>query len=471
MTFGEFLSGLMWAVLVYGVAATLAHLTVNVFSLRAVTRYMALRRGEPREYFVKGDEPPISIVVPAYNEAGGIVAAVKSFLQLHYAAFEIVVVNDGSKDATLEVLRKAFELEPFPQSYAQSIPTKPVKGVYVSKLHPNVRVVDKENGGKSDATNAGVNLSAFPLFCCVDADSILERDALLRIVQPFVDDELCVGAGGVIRLLNGCTVRDGHIEKRDLPSTILPLFQVVEYLRGILLSRVGWSAINGLLIISGAFGLFRKSVVVEAGGYSPTAIGEDMDMTMRLHAHLARTGKPYHLVFVPDPVCWTEAPETLAVLRSQRKRWQRGLSESLWTHRRLFLGKGAGAAGWLAYPFYFLFEWLAPVVEALGYVFLAMSLMLGAVNWDFFLLFMLATINCGLLLTTFSLIADSLSFQVLARPRDVFLLFGFAVLENFGYRQITVWWRVVSIIEWILGRPVVWGNMIRNTSWQKTGTD
>lgn len=467
MTLGEILAGSMWVILVFGIATTVAQLTVNVFSLREVTRYMALRRGEPREYFVKGDEPPVSVIVPAYNEAAGIVASVRSLLQLHYASFEIVVVNDGSKDGTFEALQEAFHLGPFPQSYAQAIPTQPIRGVWVSALHPNVRVVDKENGGKSDAINAGINLSAFPLFCCMDADSILERDALLRIVQPFVDDDRCVAAGGVIRLLNGCTVRDGHIEKRDLPMRALPLFQVVEYLRGILLARVGWSAINGLLIISGAFGLFRKAAVIEVGGYDASAIGEDIDLTMRLHRHLAAARRPYRIVFVPDPVCWTEAPETRDVLRAQRKRWQRGLSESLYANRALCFERGSGAAGWLAYPYFLLFEWLAPLVEGFGYAILVIGFAIGAIDWHFFLLFSLATLNCGLLLSTFALTADALSFQVLARPRDVFLLFGYAVLENLGYRQMTLWWRLMSTLEWLRKRPGSWGTMVRSTAWQK----
>lgn len=467
MTLGLFLNYLMWAVLAYSVATTLGHLTVNLFSLREVTRYMALRRGEPREYFVKGDEPPISMIVPAYNEESGIVPSVRSLLQLHYAAFEILVVNDGSKDGTLQALHEAFQLEPFPQSYSQAISTKRVRGVYQSALHPNIRVIDKENGGKSDAINAGINLSAFPLFCCVDADSVLERDSLLRIVQPFVDDDRCVAAGGVIRLLNGCTVRDGHIEKRDLPRRALPLFQVVEYLRGILLARVGWSAVNGLLIISGAFGLFRKAAVLEVGGYATHAIGEDMDLTMRLHRHFAVARRPYRVVFVPDPVCWTEAPESLAVLRSQRKRWQRGLSESLWANRGMCFARGSGTAGWIAYPFFFLFEWLAPLVEAAGYLLLVVSALLGVVHWPIFLLFMLATLNLGLLLSTFALVADSLSFQVLARPRDVFTLFGYAVMENLGYRQLTVWWRVVSVFEWLAKRQAAWGTMTRTAGWKK----
>ena len=459
----------MWIVLGYSVAVTLAYLAVNVASIRHVRRYMARRRGEPREYFVKGDEPPISILVPAYNEQEGIVASVRAMLQLHYAALEIIVINDGSRDETLARLAAAFDLKPFPQSYAQALPTARVRGVYASARYPNVRVIDKENGGKSDSLNAGINLSSFPLFCCVDADSILERDALLRIVQPFIDDEHCVACGGVIRLLNGCTVRDGHIEERRLPRRPLALFQVVEYLRGILLARVGWSAVNGLLIISGAFGLFRKDAVVAVGGYAARTIGEDMELTVRLHRTLRAAGTPYKILFVPDPVCWTEAPESLAVLRAQRVRWHLGLSESLWLNRGLCFAPRSGAAGWLAFPFFTLIEWLAPVVEFAGYLVLVLSLLWGAINTTTFLLFALATLNCGLLLSTLALVADALSFQVLAQPRQVLGLFGYAVLENFGYRQLTVWWRVVAIFRWLTGQQVRWGNMVRKAGWQKTG--
>lgn len=207
--------------------------------------------------------------------------------------------------------------------------------------------------------------------------------------------------------------------------------------------------------------------MLEVGGYAAHMIGEDMDLTMRLHHRFATTGRPYRVVFVPDPVCWTEAPESFAVLRSQRKRWQRGLSESLWANRGLCFARGSGVAGWVAYPFFLLFEWLAPLVEAGGYVLLVASLLLGAVNWPFFLMFMLATLNLGLLMSTFALVADSLSFRILARPRDVFTLFGYAVMENLGYRQLTVWWRVVSVFEWLAKRQAAWGTMTRTSGWQK----
>jgi len=469
MTLGDTLRWIMWLVLAYSVVVTLAYLAVNVISIRHMRRYMALRLAEPREYFVKGDEPPISVLMPAYNEQEGIVASVRSLLQLHYAALEIIVINDGSRDETLARLTAAFDLRPFPQSHEQNLPTQPVRGIFASATHPNVRVIDKENGGKSDSLNAGINLSSFPLFCCVDADSILERDALLRIVQPFLYDERCVACGGVIRLVNGCTVRDGHIEQRRLPGHPLALFQVVEYLRGILLARVGWSAINGLLIISGAFGLFRKDAVVTAGGYAARTIGEDMELTVRLHRTLRKAGTPYRIVFVPDPVCWTEAPESLTVLRAQRVRWHLGLSESLWLNRGLCFARRSGVAGWLAFPFWALIEWLAPVVEMVGYAVLVLSLVLGSINGTTFLLFALATFNFGLLLSTLALVGDALSFQILARKRDVLALFGCAVLENFGYRQLTVWWRVVAIYRWLTGQRVRWGDMVRKPGWQKPG--
>lgn len=469
MTIHELLSAFLWFVLGYSVVTTLAYIAVNLLSVREVRRYMEQRRSESRAYFVKGDEPPVSILVPAFNEAVGIVASVRSLLQLHYAAFEIIVINDGSKDETLARLTEAFDLRPFPESYARHLPCQPVRAIYASAIHPNVRVIDKDNGGKSDSLNAGINLSAFPLYCCLDADSILERDSLLRIVQPFVEDPDCVACGGVIRLVNGCTVRDGHIEERGLPRNWLALFQTVEYLRGILLARVGWSAVNGLLVISGAFGLFRKKTVIEVGGYSVNTIGEDMELTVRMHRLLSRAGTPYRIAFVPDPVCWTEAPEDFRVLRAQRVRWHLGLSESLWLNRRLCFARGSGVAGWLAFPFWVLFEWLSPLVELAGYAVLIASMALGTVEWTMFVLFTLAALNCGLLLSTFALFADALSFQILARPRDVLTLFSYAFLENFGYRQLMVWWRAVAIFRWLTGRGARWGNMVRKPGWQKSG--
>lgn len=320
-----------------------------------------------------GLEPAISILMPAFNEQASIAASVRSMLQLTYSEFEVIVINDGSSDATLEMLVQEFSLVPFPESYRLRLQTAPIRTVYRSPRFRNLRVVDKENGGKADALNAGINAARYPLFCGVDADSVLERDSLQRVVKPFLRDPRMVASGGTVRILNGCEVQDGVLTRVALPRNFLALCQVVEYLRAFLFGRLGWSQLNAMLIISGAFGLFRTNTVVEVGGYRTRTIGEDMELVVRMHRILRQRGQPYRMEFVPEPVCWTEAPEDLATLRNQRIRWQHGLCESLTSNWGLMFSSRGGAPGWLAFPFMVLFEWLGPLIEVAGCVLLLLQ--------------------------------------------------------------------------------------------------
>ena len=271
--------------------------------------------------------PPISILVPAHNEATSIVSSVKALLRLNYPAFEVIVVNDGSRDETLQKLIAVFELRKTKRIYHQTIATKEVRGIYVAKLSsPWARLVvlDKENGGKADALNAGINVSEYPLFCSVDADSILERDSLLRVALPFMERADVVGVGGIVRIANGCSITQGFVQTVRLPKQWLPCFQAVEYLRAFLSGRIAWANLGSLLVLSGAFSLFKKATVLEVNGYDRSTVSEDMELVMRLHRTLGDQGRACYIEFIPDPVCWTEAPERFKMLWRQRDRWQRG---------------------------------------------------------------------------------------------------------------------------------------------------
>ena len=452
---------LMALLFAYMVLHAMCQMVISLLTWRQIDRERRYRRAEVREFLLTGFEPPISVIVPAYNEEQTIVTTVRSMLQLRYANYEVLVVNDGSKDRTLEVLAAAFDLAPFPEVVPRHLPAQPVRSVLRSASHPRLRVIDKANGGKADAINAGINGSRNPLFCCVDADSILERDALLRVVQPFIDDARTVACGGTIRLVNGCVVRAGNIVETHLPRHPLALFQTVEYVRAFLFGRMGWSSLNGLLIISGAFGLLHKDTVIAAGGYLHQTIGEDMELIVRMHRHLSARRIPYRITYVPDPVCWTEAPEDWNTLKNQRIRWQRGLCESLWLNRGLLFHPRGGKAGWLAFPYFVLFEWAAPIIELLGYVLVACAVLAGAVRADTALLFTLAALGFGILLSTLSLWLDEMAFRINPRPRDLMVLFAFACLENFGYRQINLVWRVRGMWQWLRGKRGQWGAMKR----------
>ncbi|MGH7231537.1 MAG: glycosyltransferase family 2 protein, partial [Nitrospiraceae bacterium] len=330
----------------------------------------------------------------------------------------------------------------------------------------NLRVIDKENGGKADALNAGINLSRYPLVCCVDADSILQRDSLQRVVQPFLEDPTTVACGGTVRVVNGCEVSGGFLINVALPQNWLALFQIIEYLRAFLFGRMGWSPINAVLIISGAFGLFHRDTVIAVGGYRHDTIGEDMELAVRLHRRLRDQRKEYRITFVPDPTCWTEAPENLRTLKNQRIRWQRGLLESLWAHRDLLFGRNAGTVGWLAFPFLLLFEALSPVVEIFGYVIMTLGFGVGVVSATAVAAFLMVAIGFGVLLSVSALLLEELSFHVYPRPKHLVMLFLAAIGENFGYRQLNAMWKLIGTVQWIRGTKGKWGEMTRTASWQ-----
>ncbi len=458
-----------WFILGYFVFLYGSYLLLNVLSIVPLNRkgQESILDDLPEVY--SGLEPPISILIPAFNEEANIAASVLSMLQLRYSELEIIVVNDGSDDETLEVLKREFALLPFPEANRIRLATMPVRGVYRSASFPNLRVIDKENGGKADSLNAGINASRYPLFCGVDADSTLQRDSLKRVVKPFLTDQTVIASGGTVRISNGCEISEGFLTKVGLPENSWALFQVVEYLRAFLFGRMGWSTINGILIISGAFGVFRKESVILAGGYRTNSIGEDMELVVRLHRiHRARR-IPYRIEFTPYPICWTEVPEDRATLRDQRIRWQRGLAESLASNWGLMFNRNGGVPGWLAFPFTLLFEFLGPLVEIGGYVFMIVAFILGWISWQAFAVFLFAAIGLGILLSASSLLLEERSFHVYPRGRQVAMSWIIVILENFGYRQLNTLWRLVGLILWATQGKVRWGKMQRKDALQEEG--
>lgn len=456
-----------WFFFGYFVLLNAGYLALNGCAAVAMRRYLEERVLEGMPSAIAGQGPPVSVVVPAYNEEATIAASVRSMLQLDYPEYEVIVVNDGSRDGTMAVLQAEFALVPHPEAYWKRLPCRPLRAVYRSLKHPQLRVIDKDNGGKADALNAGVNASRYPLFCGVDADSILERTSLRRVVAPFLEDPAVIASGGTVRIANGCEVRDGFMERVGVPARPLPLLQLVEYLRAFLFGRLGWSPLNAVLIISGAFGVFRKEAVVRAGGYRTDTMGEDMELVVRLHRLRRLAGEPYRIVFVPDPVCWTEAPESLRVLRSQRVRWQRGLAESLMLNRALFLHRRGGMPGWVAFPFMALFEWLGPLVEVAGYALLLAGVATGVLSSEAFWAFLLLALGLGILLSVSALLLEELSFHIYTRPGQLGALLLGAVLENAGYRQLVTLWRLEGLVKWAAGARAHWGIMTRTARWTR----
>jgi cellulose synthase/poly-beta-1,6-N-acetylglucosamine synthase-like glycosyltransferase len=407
---------------------------------------------------------PVSVIVPAHNEGAGIVAAVTAMTALRYPRYEVVVVDDGSTDDTFERLRARFDLVEVPRLVPAEVPYRaPVRSVHVARANPEtLTVVRKANGGKADALNVGINLARHPLVCMVDADSVLDPDALLSVAKPFGDDPLrVVACGGVVRIANGCKVLGGRVVDVRMPRQWLVRIQVIEYLRAFLMGRTGWSRLGGLIVISGAFGVFRRDLVVRVGGMDHDTIGEDAELVVRLHHRLRELNEDYRVVFVAEPVSWSEAPATLRVLGRQRRRWHRGIAEILGKHRGMILNPRYGRIGLLALPYYVVFELLAPFIELAALVLLPLGLWVGAVDTAFLWRFVLVAYGYGMLVSLVALFIEEVSFHRYPRWGDLLRGVAAAILENFGYRQLLAWWQCAGALGALRGGPAKWGTMHR----------
>ncbi len=348
--------------------------------------------------------PPITLIAPAYNEEISIVESVQSQLSIHYPNYEVIVVNDGSKDKTLEKMIDEFNLFESTRAYNKIAPHKPIHAIYRSHDHSNLVVIDKENGGKADALNAGINVSRAPLFCSVDADSMLESVSLLHAVRPFLSrPDTTIAVGGTIRVANGCEVRGGRVSKVGISNHYLPIVQTVEYIRAFLIARVALSEMHILTLISGAFGIFRRSTALAVGGYALDTVGEDYELVLRMHRHCRDNGEPYDVDFVPEPVCWTEVPETLTVLGRQRKRWQRGALETFFKHKDMLFRPRYGAVGSIALPMSFITDVAGPLVEVFGLILVPLLWISGLLDVDYAIAFLTITFVWGFYLRRLSL--------------------------------------------------------------------
>lgn len=447
-------------IIAYFVVMNSLYFVMYLISLFTIRKRMAFSR-YGREQFHSHFAQPISLLVPAYNEQASIVQSVRSLLLLEYPQHEVIVVNDGSKDATLQALIDAYALSVTREQVPGRLPSMPIRGIYRSARYPSLVVVDKENGGKADALNASINVSSYPLVCAIDADSIIEQDALLKLSWPFYyDSERMIAAGGTVRIANDSVIDAGRLKVLHLPRKWIVRIQVVEYLRSFLLGRVGTNQMGMLLIISGAFGLFKKEAVVEVGGYQRNSIGEDMELVVRLHHHYRKHRIPYKMEFVSDAVCWTEAPEDIMTLRKQRNRWHRGMIDSLRSHAVMFLNPRYGVIGLAAFPFFVIFELFGPVVELIGYIVCPLACVFGYINAPMFVLFLLVAVLYSMLLSFSAVLVDEICFHRYAKVSEVLYEFAASVLENIGYRQAASLWRLMAFFDYFRGNHA-WGEMAR----------
>ena len=390
--------------------------------------------------------PPISVIAPAYNEELSIIDSVRALLALEYPEHEVIVVNDGSKDRTLAILIETFEMAPVERTQLAQLQQTRILGVYGSTRYPNLLIVDKENGRKADATNAGIGFARTPLVCIIDADSILEPDGLLRAAEPFMaDDGRLVAVGGAIRIVNGCEVVGGSMRRVGIPRAMLPRFQVIEYMRAFLTARVANARLGSLLLISGAFGLFRRSVLVEIGGYRHDTVGEDLELIVHIHRYMREQGREYRLEFAPEVVCWTEAPATLGGLRNQRARWQQGALETLGRHRAMIGNPRYGRIGMLAMPQLVVEDLIGTPAELIGYLVIPAAWALGLLAPEMALAFLSLTFLFGTALSIGTLAIEEAQLRRMPTAADLLRIAIAAVVENFGYRQVNLIYRLIGI--------------------------
>lgn len=447
----------------YYLASNLVYLVLLIVALlasRAHHQHLASLRLERMK--LSPLTPPITLIAPAHNEEGSIIPSVRSLLRIDYPELEVVVVNDGSKDRTLAKLTEEYQLEPAHILYIPHIRSAAVRAVYRSLREPRLIVVDKEPGGsKADAVNAGLNAATSPYTCVVDADSMLESDALMRIMVKILEDpKRVVAAGGIVRVLNGCTLSGGKIRRVRLPRSPIVIIQVIEYLRAFLVGREGWGAANMLTIISGAFGVFRRDVILRVGGYRAEAIGEDFDLVARIHRMMLEEKKEYRIEFVPDPVCWTEVPPTAKSLGRQRARWHKGLIDTLIKNTDMLFRPKYGRIGSIAFPYMWIFEWFAPVLELVGLAAIALAAILGVLSRTFFIEFLIYGYLFAAMISVGAVLQEEVTYRRYNDWRDVALLILFCFLEQIPYRQLHLVWRLQGMWQYARG-DLTWRPMER----------
>jgi len=438
----------------YYLATNLTYLAMLIIALKTSAQHQR-RLESHRLSWVKDAPmtPPITIIVPAHNEEASIRVAIRNLLELDYPELEIIVVNDGSEDRTLEELREEFCLRRVRAVYIPVTKSAPVRGLYRSDVDSRLVVVDKQSAGsKADAVNAGLNAATSPYVCIVDADSVLERDALLRIMVPVLEDpKRVVAVGGIVRVLNGSELENGQLQRVRLPRKSLEAIQVIEYLRAFLIGREAWAQGNMLMIIAGAFGVFRTDLVRGIGGYRANSMGEDLDLVARLHRHLREKAVDYEIRFVPDPMCWTEAPSDLRSLGRQRARWQKGLLDVLWPNRDMLFRPRYGRIGCLALPYLWLFELFAPVMETVGIMTIILAASLGVLSREFFLQFLIFGYAFATVISMGSVLQEEITYKRYNDWKDVVRLVSYCFLEHFPYRQMHMLWRLQGLWQYLRG--------------------
>lgn len=456
---------LIYGIFLYTIVLLLSYIAIGLFSIGETRKYM--HKNSFTDYRLLASSPhapSVSILAPAYNEGATIIENVRSLLSLYYSNLEVLIINDGSKDDSLQKLIDAYQLEKIDYHVQYKIATKEVRGIYKSTnpAYKKLVVIDKVNGGKADALNVGINVSANDYIVCIDVDCILEQDSVLKMIKPFLEetDAKVIASGGVVRIANSCEIKDGRLVKVHLPDNYWAKMQSLEYIRAFILGRMAWARLNGLLLISGAFGAFDKQIAINAGGYNHNTVGEDMELVVRMRRYMEELNVPYKVTYIPDPLCWTEAPTSKKILGRQRNRWTRGTIETLKFHKVMFFNPKYGLLGMLSYPYWFFFEMLAPVIEFFGMIVFVFLAIFGHIDWQVFASLLLFIISFGYLYSAFAAYMEVTTYNMYRRRTDMMKLLITALSEPFYFHPFVVWAGIKGYID-LLRKKNSWGEMTR----------
>jgi cellulose synthase/poly-beta-1,6-N-acetylglucosamine synthase-like glycosyltransferase len=452
---------------IFALTAIASYLILAIISIFETIEYMEKNRFTNYQDILSSSfSPSISIIAPAYNETLNIVENVRSLLSNHYANYDVIIVNDGSKDDTLEKLITAYHLVKTDYVVNNQIPTQPLRQGIFKSTNPafeRLIVVDKENGGKADALNMGLNISPNKYVACIDVDCLLLEDSLQKMIKPFLEstDKKVIASGGVIRIANSCVIKDGKLIDVNLPKNFLVRGQILEYLRAFLLGRMAWSKLNGLLVISGAFGMFDKKIAIEVGGYDTHTVGEDMEIIVRMRRHMEEQKIKYKVAYIPDPLCWTEAPDNYKIFISQRNRWTRGTIETLKKHKKVAFNPKYRTLGMISYPYWLVYERLAPIIEVLGLFYFLFLIALGNVRWDYALAYILLAYLFTVMFSIITIITEDLTYNQYKKKGIMLQLIITAMLEPFLNHPFILYAAIKGNFDYYFNKKIKWGEMVR----------
>lgn len=472
-----------YAVFIYGTVLLMAYGVLAMLSLNSIRRYMKKNASVDYNIIIESPlAPGISVIAPAFNEGITIISNVRSLLTFNYPKYEVIIINDGSTDDTLEKLVDEFELVQVDYAYREKLLSKPVKRIFKSTnpAYDKLVVIDKINGkSKADASNAGINVAAFDYFLCTDVDCILDKDTLIKLIKPFMDAETSttrevngdiqiqedykrvIACGATLRMVNSCEVDEGLMIRVRPPRRILPRFQEMEYIRAFVLGKMGWDRINSVPNVSGGLGMFDKDIAIKAGGYDSLSLAEDMDLITRMGAFMTDNRKKYSVKYVPITLCWTEGPTTLKVFGRQRSRWGRGLAQLMSTHRKILFNPRYGRMGIIVFPYHFFFELLAPIIEFLGILFYIYLIVTRQINWPNAIILIVFVYTYSVMITTVALLWDQITFKYYKTWGETIGLCLMAFLEPFLYHPLIMFFALKGYFNFIIGKKHVWGNMQR----------